>query len=126
MRSRFSTPAVVTHMLSDSVRSFNAIHDSVGRCETGELRNETCLADELAAKAGLDIRSPGFPSKSYSLDPVMGMRKFRPHHISYLSEQHSDHYLLRVEVKFIDTRQISEVQGFGCEVEFNPATESEP
>ena len=126
MRSRFSTPTLVAHMLSDSVRSFNAIHDRVGRCETGELRNETCLADELAAKAGLEIRSPGFASKSYSLDPVMGVRKFGPHHISYLSEQHSDHYLLESEVKIIDTSQISEVQGFGCEVEFIPATESEP
>ena len=78
MCSRFSTPTFVVHMLSDSVRSFNAIHGRVGRCETGELRNETCLADELAAKAGLDIRSPGFASKSYFLDPVMGVRKFGP------------------------------------------------
>jgi hypothetical protein len=124
-------------MLSDSVPSFNTIHDRVRRCETGELRDETCLADELAAKAGLDIRSPGFASnlwraaqQSYSLDPVMGVRKFGPHHVvvkTFLSNTRITTFFAgESEVKIIDPSRISEVQGFGCEVEFIPATESEP
>lgn len=46
-----------------------------------------------------------------------------------VSEQHSGHYLLRSgesEVKIIHQSQISELQGFGCEEQFIPATESEP
>src|ERR1700730_16663701 len=42
----------------------------------------------MAMQAGLDIRSPGFArdlwdaaQQSYSLDPVMPVRKFGPHHV---------------------------------------------
>ena len=76
-------------MLSDSVLSFNTIHDRVNRCETGGLRHATWLGDEVATKAGLDIKSTGFANElwcaaqqSYSLDPVMGTRKFGPHFVA--------------------------------------------
>jgi hypothetical protein len=121
-------------MLSDSVLSFNTIHDRVRRCETGGLRDGTWLGDELAAKAGLAIRSPGFASdlwyaaqQSYSLDPVMGERKFGPHYIVVKTclnnVRITTFFAGESEVKMVDPSRILEVQGFGCEVEFIPPTE---
>jgi hypothetical protein len=75
-------------MLSDSVLSFNTIHDRVVRTETGSLRHASGLSDDIAASAGLDIHSPGFAQdlwrasqEGYSLDPVIALRKFGPHHV---------------------------------------------
>ena len=72
-------------MLSDSILSFNTIHDRLKRCETGGLRDGTWVGDELATQAGLDIQSAGFArdlwhaaQQSYSLAPVMGAVKFGP------------------------------------------------
>src|SRR5437879_4148922 len=47
-------------MLSDSILSFNTIHDRLKRCETAGLRDGTWVGYELATQAGLDIQSPGF------------------------------------------------------------------
>jgi hypothetical protein len=127
---------VQADMLSDSVLSFNTIHDRVRRCETGGLRDGIWLGDELAAKAGLDIRSPGFASnlwhaaqQSYSLDPVVGVRKFGPHHVVVKTCLNNiritTFFAGESEVKIVDPSRISEVQGFGCEVEFIPPTESD-
>ncbi|HYL13652.1 MAG TPA: hypothetical protein VEV41_11490 [Terriglobales bacterium] len=127
---------VQADMLSDSVLSFNTIHDRVRRCETGGLRDGTWLGDELAAKAGLDIRSPGFASnlwhaaqQSYSLDPVVRVRKFGPHHVVVKTCLNNiritTFFAGESEIKIVDPSRISEVQGFGCEVEFIPPTESD-
>ena len=51
---------VQAEMLSDSVLSFNTIHDRVKRSETEGLRHGTWLGDQMATQAGLDIESPGF------------------------------------------------------------------
>ena len=121
-------------MLSESVLSSNTIHDPVRRRETGRLRNGTWLGDELGMKAGLDIRSPGFAShlwhaaeQSYFLDPVIGERKFGPHQVvvkNFLSNIWiTTLFAGESEVKIVDPSRIAEVQGFGCEVEFIPATE---
>ena len=123
-------------MLSDSVLSFNTVHDRFRRCETGGLRDGTWLGGELAVKAGLYIRSPGFASnvwhaaqQSYSLDPVMGERKFGPHHVvmkTFLSNiRITTFFAGESEEKIVDPSRISEVQGFGCEVEFIPPTKSD-
>ena len=73
---------VQADMLSDSVLSFNTIHDRVKRSETEGLRHGTWLGDAMATQAGLDIESAGFGNdlwraaqQSYSLDPVIGARK---------------------------------------------------
>ena len=120
--------------LSGSVRSFNAIHDRVRRCETGGLQDASWLSDELASKVGLDIRSPGFASnlchaaqQPYSLDPLMGERKFGTHHVvvkSFLSDiRITEFFAVESDVKVIDPSRISEVQGFGV---VHSPTESEP
>ncbi len=121
-------------MLSDSVLSFNTIHDRVNRCETGGLRHATWLGDEVATTAGLDIKSAGFANElwcaaqqSYSLDPVMGTQKFGPHYIvlkTPLSNLRITTFFAgESEVKIVDPRRISVMETVGCKMEFIPATQ---
>jgi hypothetical protein len=121
-------------MLSDSVLSFNTIHDRVKRSETEGLRHGTWLADEMARQAGLDIESPGFATdlwhaaqQAYSLDPVMGIRKFGPHHVvvktSLSNIRLTTFFAGESEVKIIDPSRVSLVEAVGCQVEFIPPVE---
>ncbi len=121
-------------MLSDSVLSFNTIHDRVNRCETGGLRHATWLADEMATTAGLDIKSAGFANElwcaaqhSYSLDPVMGTQKFGPHYVvlkTPLSNLRITTFLGgESEVKIVDPSRVSVVKTVGCQIEFIRATQ---
>jgi len=127
-------PAVQADMLSDSVLSFNTVHDRVKRCETAGLRDGTWLADTLAERGGLEIQSPGFAKdlwhsaqQSYSLDPVMGERKFGPHYVvvrTALSNiRITTFFAGESEVKIVDPSRIREVHPFGCEVQFITPTE---
>lgn len=121
-------------MLSDSVRSFNTVHDRVNRCETGSFRHATGLGGEIAALAGLDIRLPGFAKhlwhaaqQGYSLDPVMALRKFGPHHVvlkTSLDNIRITTFVAREsEVKIVDPSRLSLAQAHGCKVKFILPTE---
>ena len=116
-------------MLSDSILSFNTIHDRLKRCETGGLRDGTWVGDELATQAGLDIQSPGFArdlwqaaQQSYSLERVMGVEKFGPNHVvvkTPLSNiRVTTFFAGESEAKIVDPSRTSEVQAVGCEVDF--------
>jgi hypothetical protein len=121
-------------MLSDSVLSFNTIHDRVNRCETQGLRHATWLGDDVAAAAGLDIDSAGFANElwraaqqSYSLDPVMGAQKFGPHYVVLKTPLNN----LRIttffagesEVKIVDPSRVSVMETVRCRIEFIRATQ---
>lgn len=91
-------------MLSDSILSFNTIHDRLKRGEAAGLRDGTWVGDELGTQAGLDIQSPAFASdlwhaaqQAYSLERVIGVGKVRspPCRRQDASEQHPDHDVLR-------------------------------
>lgn len=125
---------VQADMLSDSIVSFNTMHDRVKRCETAGLRDGTRVGDELASQAGLDIQSPGFArdlwhaaQQSYSLERVMGVAKFGPHYVvvkTALSNiRITTFFAGESEAKIVDPSRISEVQAVGCEVDFAPPTE---
>ncbi len=126
--------ALQADMLSDSVRSFNTIHDRVKRCETAGLLDGTWLADTLAQRAGLEIEAPGFAQdlwasaqQSYSLDPAIGRGKFGPHYVRVKTTLNN----LRIttffagesEVRIVDPSRILDVLTFGCEVQFIPPAE---
>jgi hypothetical protein len=121
-------------MLSDSVLSFNTIHDRVNRCETGSFRHATGLGDEIAASAGLDIHSPGFAKnlwhasqQGYSLDPVMALQKFGPHYVVFKTSLDNIRITTFVaresEVKIVDPSQISLAEANGCKAKFVLPTE---
>ncbi len=115
-------------MMSDSILSFNTIHDRVVRCETESLRHATWLADDIVTEAGLDVQTPGFArnlwhaaQQGYSLDPVMGMRKFGPHHVVLKTAldnvRITTFFAHESEVKIIDPSRLSLVDAVGCEVD---------
>jgi hypothetical protein len=121
-------------MLSDSVLSFNTIHDRVVRCETGSLRHASGLSDNIAASAGLDIHSPGFArdlwhaaQQGYSLDPEIATRKFGPRHAVLKTPLDNIRITTFIanesEVKIVDPTRISSVEGHGCAVKFIAPTE---
>ena len=121
-------------MLSDSVLSFNTIHDRVKRSETEGLRHGTWLGDAMATAAGLDIESSGFArdlwnaaQQAYSLDPVMGVQKFGPHYVvveTPLSNiRLTTFFAGESEVKIIDPSRVSLVEAVGCQVQFIPPAE---
>lgn len=76
------------HVLSDSVRSFNSIHDRAKRCETSHLRDGTWMTDDVAREHGLDIDHDGFAGglwaathESFSLERWVAERKFGPNFV---------------------------------------------
>ena len=88
----------------------------------------------MAMQAGLDIRSLGFArdlwdaaQQSYSLDPVMPVRKFGPHHVivktSLSNIRITTFFAGESEVKIVDPSRISVVRAVDCEVECFPPTE---
>ena len=68
------------------------------------------------------------PSSFVPFDPVIGERKFGPHQVvvkNFLRNIRINTFFAgESEVKIIDPSRISEIQGFGCKVEFIPPTES--
>ena len=126
--------ALQAQMLSDSVRSFNTIHDRVKRCETAGLLDGTWLADTLARRAGLEIDAPGFTrdlwasaQQSYSLDPEIGRGKFGPHYVRVRTALNNiritTFFAGESEVRIVDPSRILDVQTFGCEVQVIPPVE---
>lgn len=121
-------------MLSDSVLSFNTIHDRVVRCETESFRHASRLSDAIAAAAGFDICSPGFATdlwhvaqEGYSLDLGVAQRKCGPHYVVFKTPLDNIRITTFVadesEVKIVDPTRISFVEGHGCAVKFVAATE---
>jgi hypothetical protein len=100
----------------------------------GGARDGTWLGDAMATQAGLDLESPGFArdlwhaaQQAYSLDPVMGMQKFGPHHVvvkTPLSNiRLTTFFAGESEVKIIDPSRVSLVEAVGCRVQFIPPAE---
>ena len=120
--------ALQAKMLSDSVLSFNTIHDRTKRCETSCLRDGTWLGDEMAVQAGLNIKSRGFAKdlwaaahQSYSLEPWVAQNKFGPHYVVFetpLSNiRITTFFAGEGEVKVIDPTLLKIVEAAGCRVE---------
>jgi len=75
-------------LLSDSVRSFNSIHDRAKRCETGHIRDNTWMSDDIARRHGLDVEEGGSAHalwraahQSFSLVRHMAQYKFGPNYV---------------------------------------------
>ncbi len=115
-------------MLSDSVRSFNSIHDRAKRCETGHIRDATWMSDDIGRQYGLDIDSDGFARdlwnathQSFSLARRMAERKFGPHYI--VCKTPLDNIRLTTffagehEVRIVSPRRLVLLESFGCRVD---------
>src|SRR5437867_8354618 len=78
-----------SRILSDSVLSFNAVHDRAMRCETSHIRDGSRISDEIARDEGLDLAGDRRAAalwrtghQSFSLARWVGERKFGPHFVT--------------------------------------------
>jgi hypothetical protein len=121
-------------MLSDSVLSFNTVHDRVVRSETTCFRHASQMSDDIALRAGLDIESPGFANdlwdaaqQSYTLDPVIAGHKFGQNYVMLVTSLDDIRITTFVanesEVKIVHPTRISPIAGHGCDVKFVSATD---
>jgi hypothetical protein len=120
--------AVQAYVLSDSVRSFNSIHDRASRCETSHINDRSWMTDELGGRNGLDLDREGHDRafwesthQSFSLARWVADRKFGPNYVvcrtpldnirltTFFAGEH--------EVRMIDPTRVTLVEGHGCRVE---------
>jgi hypothetical protein len=119
---------VQTYVLSDSVRSFNSIHDRASRCETSHINDRSWMTDELGRNNGFDMDGDGFgrvlwetAHQSFSLARWVADGKFGPHYVvcrtpldnvrltTFFAGEH--------EVRMIDPTRITLIEVHGCRVE---------
>ncbi len=115
-------------LLSDSVRSFNSIHDRAKRCETGHIRDGTWMSDDVARQHGLDIDGDGFAGdlweashQSFSLARHVAEHKFGPHYV--VCKTSLDNIRLTTffagenEVRIVSPHRLALLETHGCRVE---------
>jgi hypothetical protein len=116
------------YLMSDSVRSFNSIHDRARRAETGHIRDGSWISEEIAGKYGLDIEHNGFAKdlwkmthQSFSLAPWVAENKFGPNFV--VCKTPLDNIRLTTffagehEVRIVDPDRVEIVEANGCHVE---------
>jgi hypothetical protein len=115
-------------LLSDSVRSFNSIHDRAKRCETAHIRDGTWMSDDLARRQGLDVDGGGFARnlweathQSFSLARWVAQNKFGPNYV--VCKTPLDNIRLTAffagehEVRIISPQRVALLESHGCRVE---------
>ena len=114
-------------VLSRSDLSFNSIHDRAKRCETGHIRDDTWMTDELATERGLDIEHDLWTHalwdaahQSFALRRWVSENKFGPHRVvcrtplaniritTFFAGEH--------EVRVLDPSRVELLAAIGCEV----------
>ena len=115
-------------MLSDSVLSFNTIHDRAARSETTHIRDRSWVSDEVAEAAKLDVAGDGLgrelwraAHQSFTLARWVAERKFGPHFVmgrtpignvrftTFFAGEHEVRVIAPDLVEFFDAQ--------GCQVE---------
>ena len=120
--------ALQAHVLSDSVRSFNSIHDRTKRCETGHIRDQSWVTDDIARSHDLDIDGDGFDAalwstthQSFALERWVAENKFGPHFVVGRTPlgnvRLSTFFAGEHEVRIIDPNQVEFVEQHGCTVD---------
>lgn len=118
-------------ILSDSVLSFNSIHDRACRCETGYLNDRSQCSDQVARECGLEIKKDSFAKslwnchiQGFSLARWPAERKFGPNFVvfrtpltniritSFMAGEH--------EARILDPNKLDLVETFGCRVSAKP------
>ena len=112
-------------MLSDSVLSFNSIHDRACRCETGHLHDRSQCSDRVAQECGLDIAKDTFAKalwdchlQSFSLVRWPAQRKFGPNFVAFKTPLTNIRITTFVagefEVRIIDPSKLEPAGASGC------------
>jgi hypothetical protein len=115
-------------ILSDSVLSFNSIHDRAKRCETSHIRDRTWVSDEIAADDGLDVEGDGVASdlwrvahQSFALARWVAENKFGPHFVKFKTPigniRITTFFAGEHEARIIDPDRVEFLEPHGCRVE---------
>ncbi len=116
---------VQAKVLSDSILSFNSIHDRAARSETGHIRDRSWVTDDLARQEGLDIDAEGLEKvlwtcthQSYALERWVAERKFGPNYVVCTTPltniRLTTFFAGEREVRVIDPTQVEIVELHGC------------
>jgi hypothetical protein len=116
-----------TQILSDSVLSFTSIHDRAVRCETGHIKDRSCVSNDIARDNGIDIDGGGFTKslweathESFSLAHWVGANKFGPNYVKLKTPldniRLTTFFAREHEVRVIDPDQIELLETNGCEM----------
>lgn len=117
-----------SRMLSDSVLSFNTIHDRARRCETGHIRDGSWISDEIARAEGMDPTEDHLAAalwnaahQSFSLARWVGENKFGPHFVTGKTPisniRLTTFFAGEHEVRIIDPDLVDFTDARGCRVE---------
>lgn len=116
-------------MLSDSVLSFNTIHDRAARSETCHIRDRSWVSDEIAKVEGLDLADDNGPGpelwnaahQSFALVRWVAERKFGPHFVAGKTPigniRITTFFAGEHEVRIIDPDLVEFFEAHGCQVE---------
>lgn len=116
-----------SRILSDSVLSFNAVHDRAMRCETNHIRDGSRISDEIARDEGLDLAGDRRAAalwraghQSFSLARWVGERKFGPHFVTGKTPigniRLTTFFAGEHEVRIVDPDLVEFVDARGCQV----------
>jgi hypothetical protein len=119
---------IQAELLSDSVRSFNSIHDRAKRCETAHIRDETWMSDDIAREQGLDIDADGLAGalwdashQSFSLARHVAKNKFGPHYVAYKTPldniRLTTFFAGESEVRVVSPYRLTLLESHGCRAE---------
>jgi hypothetical protein len=120
--------AVQAHVLSDSVRSFNSIHDRARRAETGHIRDGTWVTDDIATQHGLDTKDGGFVQafwtdthQSFALERWVARNKFGPNYVACKTLlgniRITTSFAGEREARIVDPSRVQVIETHGCRVE---------
>jgi hypothetical protein len=116
------------HVLSDSVRSFNSIHDRAKRAETHSLRDGTWLTDAIARQHGLEIEDGGTAQalwtdthQSFALERWVAQNKFGPNYVVCKTPlgniRITTSFAGEREARIVDPDKVEVIETHGCQVE---------
>lgn len=119
--------AVQAHVLADSVRSFNSIHDRTKRCETAHIRDGSWMTNNIAQECGLDIKDGNFTEslwtachQSFALERNVAKYKFGPNYVVCRTPlgniRITTCFAGEREARIIDPREVEILEDNGCQV----------
>jgi hypothetical protein len=114
-------------VLSDSVLSFNSIHDRAVRCETEILNDRSRMTNDIAIRNGLNIDDDGFGDhlwdthqQCFGLEQGVAERKFGPNYVvcktPLTNIRITTWFAGETEAKVIDPSKVKFVKAVGCKV----------
>lgn len=112
-------------ILSDSVLSFIAVHDSVIRCETGHLHGRTSIAEKIAGECGLDLKEGGIGNtlwenalQGFSMEKWVAEKKFGPNYAVFRTPldniRLTAFFADESEVRVVDPGRLELLETYGC------------